>query len=87
MLSKEFFIEVVTEIRKHCARLDAIAEALGCGVCEYMYELPGLVVDYLEEQSGKEWPDEVFNDLYNNVHVSPEDLWDRIQALEEKKDD
>lgn len=87
MLSKEFFVKAVTEVRKYHARLDAVAEALGCGSCDCMYELPGLIMDYLEEQSGKEWPDRIFDDLYNNIHLSPEDIWDRIQALEVKKDD
>ena len=68
-------------IRQFLARIDKLEEALGC-VCEDMYKLPGVIVDYLEEQSGKKWPDIIYDDIYNVSTLSPEDVWDRIERLE-----
>lgn len=51
-------------------------------VCEDMYKLPEVIMDYLEEQSGKEWPGNIYENIYNIYTLSPEDIWDRIERLE-----
>lgn len=84
-LNREFFTEIVTEIRTYCSRIDSIAEALGCGNCDSMYALPGLILDYFEWQSKKQWTDEIFDLIYNDQCTSPEVIWEKIQRLEENK--
>lgn len=86
-MNKEWFCRVVKEIREYLARIDKLEEALGCGACEDMYELPGVITDYLEEQSGKAWPDNIYEDIYNIFTLSPEDIWDKIEKLEVKNND
>ena len=80
-MNKEWFCRVIKEIRGYLARIDKLEEALGC-VCEDMYKLPEVIMDYLEEQSGKEWPGSIYEDIYNTYTLSPEDIWDRIEKLE-----
>lgn len=84
-MSKEWFCLIIKEVREYLARIDKIEEALGCGACEDMYELPGVIMDYLEEQSGKEWPDNIYKDIYNVFTLSPKDIWNKIEKLEVKK--
>ena len=82
-MNKKWFCLIIKEIRDYLARIDKLEEALGCA-CEDMYKLQGVIIDYLEEQSGKEWPDNIYENIYNTYTLSPEDIWDRIEKLEVK---
>ena len=83
-MNKKWFCLIIKEIRDYLSRIDKIEEALGCGACEDMYKLQGVIIDYLEEQSGKEWPDNIYENIYNTYTLSPEDIWDKIEKLEVK---
>ena len=85
-MNKKWFCLIIKEIREYLARIDKLEEALGC-VCEDMYKLQGVIIDYLEEQSGKKWPDSIYDDIYNIFTLSPEDIWDKIKKLEIEDND
>ena len=80
-MNKEWFCKIVEEVRNYYNSIDKICDALGCGECQNMYELPGIIMDYVEEQSGKEWPDYIYDDIYNHPNVSSETIWDKIENL------
>ena len=80
-MNKKWFCLIIKEIREYLARIYKLEEALGC-VCEDMYKLQGVIIDYLEEQSGKKWPDIIYDDIYNHSNVSPETVWDKIENLD-----
>lgn len=73
-MSKEWFCKIIEEVRNYYNSIDKICDALGCGECQNMYEygLPEIIMDYIEDQSRKEWPDYIYDDIYNNFNVSPE---------------
>lgn len=79
-MNKNGFCLIIKEIREYLTRINKLEEALGC-VCEDMYKLQGVVIDYLEEQSGKKWPDNIYDDIYNHSNISPEAIWDEIENL------
>lgn len=80
-MNKKWFCLIIKELRDYLSRIDKIEEALGC-VCEDMYKLQGVIIDYLEEQSGKKWPDIIYDDIYSHPNVSPETVWDKIENLD-----
>lgn len=80
-MDKDWFCIIVRELREYFERLNKLEEALGC-VCEDMYKLSGVIMDYLEHQSGKIWPDEVWDKLLNHKEVVPEEVWDEVEMLE-----
>lgn len=88
-MTKEWFCKIIKEVRNYYNRIDKICDALGCGECQNMYEygLPGIIMDYIENQSGKEWPDYIYDDIYNHFNISPEIIWEKIEKLEVKNND
>ena len=78
----EWFCRIIKEVREHFTRLDSLEEALGCSICENMYGLPEIIMDYIEAQSGKVWPDEVWDKILNGKDITLEEIWDEIERLE-----
>lgn len=80
MISKEKFVRIINSMRDFYERLNLIEKGLGV-VSDKMSDFPALIMEELEEESRRNWPDSIWDDIYNS-NKDPEDIYENILDLE-----
>lgn len=80
------FEKIVKQVREYYKRLDKVENALGSICLENFYDLPNSIINEIEEATGVEWTDDIFEAIWDPKANCPiKDIWDKIQQLKENK--
>lgn len=81
MMKKETFCELLDAVRELSSHMDDLCEALGTN--ETVMDDPlNDIYNVIINDSGKEWSDEILNDLFD-FEIGADILYDKVVKLED----
>lgn len=81
MISRHDFKTIVEAVRKHDQRVNKLSEALDV-IVDSLYEFPQVIMDYVEQQTGVVWTDEIWDQVYNHeLKVDVDNIYNDIEKL------